>query len=214
MTSKELRQHLAPIMATLPAFTLKKEMLLAPIREGILHGICFESSSHLKTRFYIDVFSFPLCYPESHIYLNFGFRLRNSGGEIWDLVTPNIWENFDVVLHTQVVPYFERLNTAEAFAKEAAKYSLENPHTLKAVAFAFARAGQWEACKTYLDILLRRLDRSILWQQDIAEKSELLADLVVRQPGKAREQLLMWESETIINLGLQGCIKRRPTSVH
>src|SRR6202042_463861 len=127
-------------------------------REGILRGVLFESSNSLKTRFYINVFSLPLCYPENHVYLNFGFRLRNAQGEIWDTTYPNTWRDLEIALHAQVIPYLEKLSSAEMFAKAAEKYPQENPHTLKAVAFAFARAGKWEDARRTLDLLLDCLD--------------------------------------------------------
>lgn len=203
MTSRELHRHMASLMALLPTFTLTREMLLAPILEGILRGVLFESSASLKTRFYINIFSFPLCYPESRVYLNFGFRLKNGQGEIWDTALPNTWRDFELALHAQVIPFLERINSAEAFAKAAEKYPLENPHTLKAVAFAFARASQWENAKRSLDRLLERLDCSVPWQQEIANNSKILGNLITKAPESAREQLLIWEEESIANLGLQ-----------
>ena len=177
-------------------------MLLAPIHERILRGIIFESSPYLKSRFYIDVFSFPLCHPENHVYLNFGFRLRNSESEIWDTTSPNIWIEFERKLHAQVIPYLDRLSSAAEFAIAAEKYSRENPHTLKALAFALARAGRWEEARKSLDALSARLDYSIPWQQEIANNSRVLQDLIAETPDKARDQLLAWESQSIANLGL------------
>jgi hypothetical protein len=202
---------MAPLITVLPAFTLIKDMFLAPIHEGILRGVLFESSNSLKTRFYINIFAFPLCYPESHVYLNFGFRLKNAQSEIWDTRYPNTWRDFEMALHAQIIPYLEKLSSAEMFAKAAEKYPQENPHTLKAVAFAFARAEKWEVSKRTLNLLLERLDRSVPWQREIANKSEILADLIRRTPEKARKQLLIWEAESIANLGLQK-LTYKPTS--
>ncbi|WP_263411453.1 aldo-keto reductase family protein [Terriglobus tenax] len=194
---------MASLIAMLPTFTLMKDMLLAPIREGILRGVLFESSTSLKTHFYINVFSFPLCYPESHVYLNFGFRLRNQNGEIWDATSPNTWRDFERAIHAQVIPYLDRLSSAAEFAKVAEKYPQGNPQTLKATAFAFARAEQWKEAMGALDALLEQLDCAVSWQHEIANNSRILRDLIAKNPDAARRQLLAWEAESIVNLGLQ-----------
>jgi hypothetical protein len=212
MTSKELHRYMASLIAMLPTFTLMKDMLLAPIREGILRGVLFESSTSLKTRFYINVFSFPLCYPESHVYLNFGFRLRNENGEIWDTTSPNTWTDFEKALHAQILPYLDRLSSAAEFAKAAEKYPHMNPHTLKATAFAFAKAEQWKEAKQALDSLLEQLDCAVSWQCEIANNSKILRDLIAKGPDAARRQLIAWEAESIVNLGLQNIKPQGMTS--
>jgi hypothetical protein len=186
-----------------PGFTLLKDMLLAPLKEGILRGVLFESSSFSKMNFYIYVFSLPLCYPESHIYLNFGFRLRNGQGHIWDASSTAMWNDFERAFYAQAHHFINQVASAEGFAKVAGMYSPENPHTLKAVSFALARANRWDEAKSSLDALLKQVDDSISWQAEIAKNSRILRNLITTNRSQAMSQLLTWESESIVNLRLQ-----------
>ena len=67
----------------LPNFIIKGPLLfIAPI-EHTLKGFHFDGSNFDKKSFYVNVFFMPLYKPSQHIYLTFGRRLGDGGGDRW-----------------------------------------------------------------------------------------------------------------------------------
>lgn len=89
---------------------------------------------------------------------------------------------------------------------QAIKLRTSNPkslHDQEALAYMLAWSSATQASLEALGYLLGMLNPVIQWQQEMANRAVLLRDQLLKDPKKARDQLGMWKTETIRNLGLE-----------
>jgi hypothetical protein len=199
MTKKEFAKIGKALLPELPGFAVKGHLLLIPPVRQVLRGICFEPSGFDKKAFYVNVFILPLCVPTQHLYFNFGNRV----GIGWSSDAPNVFSELSLALKREALPFLSRVEDLHDFIELAKSFSLQNPHTPEAIAYALARAGDVDKAVAELDTLLAMLDVKVPWQFEMAERANALkAQLLNDAPG-AQKQLEAWEVESVRNLGLE-----------
>jgi hypothetical protein len=193
---KQLLRHLS-------GFALKGSLMFMPPIRPVLRGIVFEGSSFDKTSFSATAFMLPLCVPTKHLYLNFGRRIRHSGGgDRWNMATLDLAAELGAALKFHAVPFLSRVISLLDFVEAAKTVSQANPNTRRAIAYALARAGRVRDAEEILTQLLDQIDTTIPWQCDLANEVTQLKRLLGAHPTEALRQLQAWERETEQNLEL------------
>lgn len=197
------------LLPKLPNFTIKGPLLFIVPLGHTLRGFHFDGSSFDKESFYVEAFFMPLYLPSEHLHLNFGRRLRGSGGGGWSTATPG----FELVLEAQVrkeVPFLAGLKTARDVANALKPFAEgSNPHSHEALAYTLVQADEIRAAVSAIDTLLgliesiKRVNPKLTWELEIAERAQLVKTKLTQNPDDARAQLAAWESETIRNLRLE-----------
>jgi hypothetical protein len=77
-----------------------------------------------------------------------------------------------------------------------------NPHCYEALAYTLVRAGETTAAVNVIDTLLKRVNPTVVWENEIASRARLVRDKLLERFGEAQEQLAVWEAETIHDLGM------------
>jgi hypothetical protein len=153
----------------------------------------------------------PLFVPSDHLTLNFSDRVRHKGkGDRWNIDLPDLPEEICKALKQKAVPFLSSIESIQDFIEMAQQrlnestgsHSFKDPHTLQAIAYAFAYAGELQKSRDALDQLLQQLDLKVSWQQAIKERAEALKVELRDNPSTAQHQLETWETETLKNLGL------------
>jgi hypothetical protein len=203
MTTKDLSKMERNLLSHLPGFaTSGRLMFIVPVKH-ILRGISFEGSDFDKKSFYVNMFVLPLCVPTTHLYFNFGSRVRHAGGgDRWNTEMPNLINDLAAALKREALPFLCPIESLNDFVNLAKSYSFTNPHTPQAIAYASARLGDFQNARIDLGQLLQQLDLQIPWQQVIKERAEILIAELRGNPSAAQQRLETWEAETIKNLGL------------
>jgi pentatricopeptide repeat protein len=193
---KQLLQQLAD-------FQLAGKMLLMPPIRPVLRGIVFDYSAFNKTSFTVTAFVLPLCVPTTHLYLNFGNRIRNTGGnDRWDVAEHDLPTRLGSALKVQAVPFLSSVSSLLDFVGLARTFSQSNPNTLRAIAYSLARDGRIDESLEMLDQMLSELDENVSWQVELAAESTKLREMLKARPMEALRQLQAWECQTENNLGL------------
>lgn len=199
MTTKEFVRLEKRLLPDLPEFTIRGRLMFIPPAAHILRGICFEPSAFDKKSFYVNVFVLPLCVPTQHLYFNFGKRV----GTEWNADAPDVFSKVGSALKREALPFLSRVESLHDFVELAMSFSLQNPHTPEAIAYAWARAGNVALATEELERLVRLLDAKIPWQRAMAERAETLKAKLLADPVEAQRQLEAWENESAKNLGLE-----------
>lgn len=202
MTKKQLVAIAKSVLPELPGLSIKESLMFIPPVDGVLCGLNFDGSSFDKTSFYVDMFVMPLCVPTTHLYFNFGSRIRNNNGsDRWSIETSDFNVELALALKLQAVPFLSRTSSLIDFIETAKSFS-GNPHTTRAIAFSLARTGNISKAIEILNQLLNQLDLNVAWQRDMADQVKTLRSKLLTDPTEARLQLEAWEAETVQNLGL------------
>lgn len=217
MKKKEFEKIGNQILANLPGFAVKGELLLMQPLGHMLRGVCFNRSINPRS-FYVEIFLQPLFVPLQHIAFNIGWRLRKQDGkfESWDADAPNLIEDLIESLKHEMLPFFSRIYTFQDMAIAIGSiHKIKGPvpklivgtsrdsYVLQAFAFALAFGGEVEQACNALDRLLGLLNVKIPWQLEMANRAQMMKSLLISNPAVARNQLENWENETIHNLGLE-----------
>jgi hypothetical protein len=177
-------------------------MFVSPVKH-VLRGISFEGSSFDKESFYATVFVLPLCVPTRHLYFNFGDRIRGvAGGDRWNGNAMDALLELRDAIKRDALPFLSRVESLHGFIELAQAFSMQNPHTSEAIAYAWARSGEVTRANEELNRLARLLDLKIPWQREMAERAGTLK-VKLANPADAQRQLEAWEAETLQNLGLK-----------
>jgi hypothetical protein len=204
MNKKQTSALTTQLLPSFPSFKVKgRLMLLAPLGDT-LRAFHFEPSGFSLADFYINVFFQPLYVPSEHAHFTFGHRL----GPGWTIT------NLDVagVLRPKMleeVAFLAKLGTAEQVAKELESQAAPNmrgyvnPHCFEARAYALLKAGHVVKSKEVLQDLLDRANREVGWENEIAVRAQMLLEKLLNDPNKARDQLAIWQTETVRNLELE-----------
>jgi hypothetical protein len=205
MKKNQVRQLSRKLLPFLPGYVQKGFMLYESRVEHVLRGFYFEDSGFDAGAFYVWVFFLPLYVPTSHISFNFGHRLGGANGKKWTLDDPALGEKLLDIIVTEglaFLSYVKSPSQVEHFLRRLGGSSPDS-HQLEAIAYSIAISGDSKAAASSLDDLLRVLDPSIGWQQQMIERARTLRS-ALDSPGAAKNLLLSWEASTRKNLGLEG----------
>ncbi|HEX3105274.1 MAG TPA: hypothetical protein VHQ22_12565 [Terriglobales bacterium] len=192
----------------LPNFIIKGPLLfIAPI-EHTLKGFHFDGSNFDKKSFYVNVFFMPLYKPSQHIYLTFGRRLGDGGGDRWSTDEVGFETRLEAAMQKEL-PFLAGLKTALNVADALKPFLGNNPHCHEAFSYALAKAGEIRSAVDAIDTLLKLIESlkhanpKLTWELEIAERANLLKTKLTGNADIADAQLALWESETLRNLGLE-----------
>jgi hypothetical protein len=212
MTTKELAIIERNLLPHLPGFAIKgREMFVPPVKHT-LRGIHFDPSAFDKKSFSVSVFVMPLFVPSEHLTLNFADRVRHSGSaDRWNIGMPDLYFELSNALKQKAVPFLSSMESLHRFIGAAQQIlkepgesrAFKNPHTLQAIAYAFACIGEFQKSRDALDQLRQHLNLKVPWQRIMNERAETLGNELRDDPGGAQRRLESWEAETIKNLGLE-----------
>jgi hypothetical protein len=205
MTTTEFVSLEKSLLTELSNLAVKGRLMFIPPAAPILRGINFEGSSFDKTSFSVTMFVMLLCVPTKHLNLSFAAGVRHKkGGDRWNSEMPELIKELSSALKAQAIPFLSPVQSLLDFVDLARSRSFsDNPQTLRAEAFALARAGQISRAVGALDQLLNQIDSKIGWQLEIADQARALRSKLVASSSEAERQLEVWEVETVRNLGLE-----------
>ncbi len=203
MKKKEIYNLEKQLLEYLPGFSLRGTIILLPPARPVLRGIAFDGSGFDKSSFTVTAFLLPLCVPTSHLYFNFGNRIRQpGGGDRWNMTQSDLIADLGVALRHQAIPFLSHVTSLLDFVETAKTFSQANPHTRRAIAYSLARSGRITEAVEVLDQLFGQLDKAIPWQLALAGEARQLKTQLVAHPTEALRQFQTWELETEKNLGL------------
>jgi len=208
MRTKDFRVLQERLLPSFPGFATKGPLIFVSPVAHTLRGFSFEPSSFDKKPFYVTVFFLPMCVPTKHLTFNFGHRVRKNGSGRWRVDDPG-FENILIMAMQKEVSFLLGLRTPRdvANALEQLIKPIEsgyvNPHTLEALAYMLIQAGETVSATKAIDTLLRRTNRSVLWEDKVASRAQFIGAMLAKRTEAAREELNSWESETVRNLGLE-----------
>jgi len=203
MKKSEVKVLETKLLPHLPGFYIEGGLMVLSPCSPVLRGIALDSSSFDKSSFTVTAFLLPLCVPTEHLYVNFGTRIRVSGGgDRWSTTNPELVSELAKALKLQAVPFLSRATSLFDFVKIAKTFSQANPNTRRAIAYSLARLGRTTEAIEIIDVLLRQLDRANPWQFALASEAEQLKSQLIEHPTEALRQLQVWEAQTQRNLGL------------
>lgn len=203
MKTKEIAAIGKQLLAELPGFALKGQMLFVRPVGHTLRGIFFDRSINPRG-FYVQVFIQPLFVPAGHINFNVGWRL-GGGSHIWNADTPNLISELDTALKREALPFLSRIQSPLDAASAAASLDkLGDPYVQQTIAYAFARAGEVQRAAIALSELARMLDvkEQHSWQQEMTQRADALRVELQDNPTAAQRRLESWQTETTRMLGL------------
>jgi hypothetical protein len=206
MTTKEFLAIEKRLLPGLPGFAVKGALMFMQPLGQVLRGFHLEPSAFSKRDFYVNIFFLPLYVPIKHLHFTFGHRVGPNKRWIADR------SDLESVLGSEMqkeVPFLTSLETAKGVAKafepltRPNKAGYVNPHCYEALAYALVQAGETTAAANVIDTLLKSVNLTVEWEGEIALRVRLLRDKLLKKPSLAREQLAVWQAETIHNLGLE-----------
>lgn len=202
VTKKEFVALENKLLPYLPGFSIRGTLMFLPPVKETVRGFSFEGSGFNKTSFYVNVFVLPLCVPTEHLYFNFGNRVRHDrGADGWSIDKPHLVEELGEALKRQARDFLGPIESLHDFVKVAKSFSLANPHTRQAIAYALIRVGEFRKGRVALTELLRQMGPKTDWEREIAERAEALGRRLDVDPREGQQQLEQWEAQTAKTLG-------------
>jgi hypothetical protein len=204
----KIREFVALEKRLLPAlsgFAIRGSLMFITPLGDILRGFDFESSSHDKKAFYVYAFFLPLCVPSEYLSFNFGNRLRYGRADRWSIMD----RDFEFVLKSAMekeARYLRALQSSEdvILALRTHVSRTNDPYGHEAIAYLLAKEGKVQVSLEALDSLIRMLEPSVAWEKEMASRAQLIKAKLLANPMEARQQLEIWQRETVRNLGLEG----------
>ena len=199
MNRRELEKTAKILCADLPQCGVSGVLVFRLPLGRILRGICLERSGDPRG-FYVWVFLQPLCIPKTGVFFNLGWRL-GGGAHVWNGDTPASMTALRDAISREALPFLDRIQSPRDAALAVKRQGPTDFISQKAIAYAFARGGDYPQA-------IRELDRPVpightepVAQQDPEAKG--LRELIVNDPEAAQRQLQTWEDQTIRALGLE-----------
>lgn len=202
MKVKEFQLLCEELLANLPGYRCQGRLLVNTTDEHVLRGFCFEPSDFDRTSFYVNVFFLPLYVPTTHLYFTFGDRLRDNGGDRWNVDDPNLIGKLVNCIQSQGIPLLsgvrDPLGLAEVVQERFA--NSQDPYVLEAIAYSLLMGSDHVSAPAALDRLLAVLDPTVSWQNEMRLRAEQLKRLALDD---AKRLLANWELATRANLRIQ-----------
>src|SRR3954469_10361943 len=209
MTSKQFVALGKRLRPTLPGFTIWKSRLVMVPLGHTLRGIAFEPSGFSREEFYVNIFFMPLCVPTEQVHFTFGYRINRKQG--WSVGEEDLEIHLRAALNKNV-EFLTELQTVDDVARSLRPFTQPNergtvnPHCSEALAYMLLRSGQEKKGRKVIKTALTRINSSVLWQRDIAERLQTILSLLSSGLNDAQSQLVAWEANNISTLGLGGLV--------
>lgn len=203
MKKTQIRALGKKLLSHLPGYTLKAPLLYTTPLDHVLRGFCFECSSFDPSAFYLWVFYLPLYVPASYVSFNFGRRLGEGDGTLWNLNQPGLENKLIATIQNKGLPFLAWVKEPiEVVMNIQKQFNVFGPNELEAIAFSYAMADDVPSAKRNLSCLINTLDKNVPWQAEMFDRATQFSQALASDAEKAKKQLLKWEQETINNLGL------------
>jgi len=205
MKKKQFESICRTILPDLSGFACKGWLLYAHPVSHILQGFCCDDSGFDPTRFAVWAFVLPLYIPTQHLYFNFGHRLRDESGceKWWNIQEPNLAGNLLDSIQREGPPFLDQVQRPSQMVTLVERLTGNtNPHSLEAIAYSLAMADEYSASQEALERLMKTLDRNIPWHSEMFDRAAELAQQLLGDPQRAKQQLFEWEQTTVKNLGI------------
>ena len=198
MKSTEFARVGRQLLAKLPGFVVRGPMIFIYPFTYTLRGLYLEGSSFDTRSFYVWTFFLPLVPPQEQVSLNFGKRLRTPvGGDRWNADAPNLIVDLWEAVKRDALPFLAGIEKVEDIPKSVMAFQMPgNPYAQEAIAYAWARSGEWTLATQEFDRLLCSLDLTIPWQREIAERTQAFNSTLLASPSRASCQLDDWEADS------------------
>lgn len=146
------------------------------------------------------VFFQPLCIPKEYVFFNLGWRL-GGGSYLWNADTPAGVTALRDAIRDHALPYLDRIQSPRDAALAVRLQGPTDFISQKAMAYAFARGGDYPQA-------IRELDRPVPvgHPEPVAEQDEdakRLRELMLKDPEAAQQLLQSWEDHTVRALRLE-----------
>jgi len=195
------------LLPALPRFSAQGRLLYETPVGDILHAFEIEVSSFTNRAAYVECFVLPLYLPQSYISFDFGKRLIDpvTGSTRWDVTADEngALARMADVIREDGLAFLAQVRTPSAFLQHLGTTfgSLDNPHTLEALAYTQLIADQPERAGDTLKKLQGSLDLSIDWERGAHERVSLISALVATGDLESvRNQLATWRGRSMESL--------------
>jgi hypothetical protein len=196
-------------------FVVKGQLLILNPLEHTLKGFHFDGSDFDKKSFYVTAFFMPLYVPAEEIHFTFGRRIRDQGGDRWDMQMPHFESILENVMQEEA-KFLRKLRTPQDVARalepltKLNSIGYVNPHCYEALAYTLAKAGDTAGALTVIDTLLSCVNPAVVWEAKISSRARLIGTALEENPQVAYAQLATWTTENIKNLRLGSIGLDRP----
>lgn len=189
-------------------FDVKGQLMILQPLEHTLKGFHFDGSNFGKTSFYVNAFFMPLYVPAKEIHFTFGRRVRDQGGDRWDMQMPHLESILENAMQEEA-KFLRELRTPQDVARalepltKPNNIGYVNPHCYEALAYTLAKAGDTASALNVIEILSKCANPSVGWEAEISSRASLIGTALREDPDAAYAQLAAWTAENIKNLGLR-----------
>ena len=199
---ESLCQRLSPHLA---GFSCNGWLLARPVVNGILAGFACDASGFDSAKFTVVAFALPLYVPTNHLHFNFGFRLKDERGcEIWwSAEDPELERRLLENIQRDGLPFLRAFDDPTGFADAFRRVGNEtDPYCLEAIAFSFAKCGDFAQATSGLQKLLTVLRPNVVWHGAIRERADRLLSALKESPSAVTKLLDAWTRDSVDNLRL------------
>jgi hypothetical protein len=205
------------LLPHLPGFVVRGPMVFMHPIGDMLKGLYFDSSSHNRKGFYVEVFVLPLFVPTDMVYFNYGKRLSGAGAQ-WNARDPNLMNELVKSIQKDAIPFFDNVSTIQGVVEYVRPMAVPNAignvnlHSHEALAYTLIKANNIKDAFTVLNQIQETSSKSPAeWELEIKVRARLLQEKLLQSPEAAFEQLETWKAETIRKLGLEKYYHSHPT---
>ena len=179
-------------------------MLMTPVGQPVLRGLCFEGSSFDAKSFYVWMFWMPLYVPTKHVYFDHGDRILDR----WDATNPQLLEDLVKAIRLRAIPFLCGLETLQDVLHRLrlAADNSKNPYDHQALAYTLVKVGETTEAISAIDVLLELLNPAVSWQIELGERTRLLKEKILMNVEEAQTMLARWQSDSIRAIGLENII--------
>jgi len=216
MTKKEVHRFAQEhLLAALPGYGVRGNLLYRMPVKDILGAFCFERSGWDKQSCAISVFVQPLYVPHEQIHFGFGMRLGFKTDKWWTLVgtdCPAVAS--DILLHIkkQGLPFLDLGSTPISFVNHIGRVlssfnRMDDNQVQRALAYSYLWIGNYGKSLETMDRMLannrgpKRDDRD--WAQELVKEVACMREETAKNPNGASEQLRQWRLQTLRAIGFE-----------
>jgi hypothetical protein len=205
MKRAKTNMYMRELLRLQERFACKGNLLYeSPIRD-LLRGFYFESSAFDSHTFYLWTLVAPLYVPQDHISLTLGSRLKNprTTGRAWNDERDSSQAVSAAVL-SDGIAFLGLFDTPADLATNAlSNFPERNPYVRQAVAYSLILTTDPRRAIPVLRALTEVSPESPKWRQPMADRAQLLTELLTgNRLEEARSLLSGWKEHSLRSLGL------------